>query len=289
MPSYLPTILASHRVSAAADTRSRAALEAAMTGLPPARGFARAIVERSRTQGMAVIAEVKRRSPSKGELDPGLDPSRVAPAYEAGGASCLSVLTDREYFGGSPDDLRAAREACTVPVLRKDFTVVPADVYDARAMGADAVLLIVAALDGPLLRACLEVAGAVGIDALVEVHSAPELDAALAAGATLIGVNQRDLETFEVDRELACALRGSIPDGVATVAESGIRDGGDVAALRAAGFDAVLVGETLVRARDRSTAVEDLVAAGRGSRRAAVATGSTTAMPGTGGDGGRGA
>jgi len=272
MPAYLPAILASHRAMAAADTRSRAELAAAVAGLAPPRGFRRAIEARSRAGGIAVIAEVKRRSPSKGELDPGLDPSKVAPAYEAGGATCLSVLTDREFFGGSPDDLRAAREACSVPVLRKDFTVTPADVYDARAMGADAVLLIVAALDGPLLRECLEEAGDIGIDALVEVHSAPELDTALAVGATLVGVNQRDLETFEVDRHLARALRTTIPDHVVTVAESGIRDGSDVAALRAAGFDAVLVGETFVRSVDRAVAVADLVEAGRG-RREPVAAG----------------
>lgn len=280
MPAYLPAILASHRAMATADTRSRTALEAAVAGLAPARGFRRAIATRSLAEGIAVIAEVKRRSPSKGVLDPGLDPAQVAPAYEAGGATCLSVLTDREFFGGSPDDLRVAREACSVPVLRKDFTVTPADVYDARAMGADAVLLIVAALDEPLLRQCLEVAGEIGIDALVEVHSARELDAALSAGATLVGVNQRDLETFEVDQDLARELRGAIPSHVVTVAESGIRDESDVAALRAVGFDAVLVGETFVRSADRAVAVADLVEAGRG-RREPVTASSVAVEPGS--------
>jgi len=280
MPAYLPAILASHRAVASADTRSRPELEAAVAGLAPTRGFRRAIEDRSLTGGIAVIAEVKRRSPSKGELDPGLDPAQVAPAYEAGGATCLSVLTDREFFGGSPEDLRTAREACRLPVLRKDFTVTPADVYDARAMGADAVLLIVAALDDTLLRQCVEVAGDIGIDALVEVHSVGELDTALAAGATFVGVNQRDLETFEVDRDLARRLRSAMPGHVVTVAESGIRGASDVAALRAAGYDAVLVGETFVRAADRTAAVAELLEAGR-SRREPTANGRAEAGRGT--------
>ena len=198
---------------------------------------------------MAVIAEVKRRSPSKGPLAPDLDPVDVATAYAAGGAACLSVLTDRDYFGGSPTDLLAARSAAGLPVLRKDFTVTVADVDDARLMGADAVLLIVAALERRASCADFAAAAAeVGLDALVEVHDEPELDRALAAGATLVGVNQRDLATFAVDGERAERLVAAIPADVVAVAESGIGGPEDAARLAGAGYQAVLVGETLVRA-----------------------------------------
>jgi indole-3-glycerol phosphate synthase len=210
---------------------------------------------------MAVISEIKRRSPSRGDLDLLLDPARVAAEYEAGGATCLSVLTDHAFFGGGPDDLRAARAACSLPVLRKDFTVSPLDVCDARSMGADAVLLIAAVLDDEQLASFIQLAGSLSLTALVEVHDKDELDRALGAGATVIGVNQRDLRTFEVDRRRAVALAAEIPDGVVAVAESGISDAGDVAALAAAGYHAVLVGETLVRAGDRRAAVAGLLGA----------------------------
>ncbi len=183
----------------------------------------------------------------------------VAADYEAGGAACLSVLTDQEFFGGSPADLRAARSACALPVLRKDFTVGALDVCDARAMGADAVLLIVAALDDTELASLLELARIPRLDALVEVHDDAELDRALAAGADLVGVNQRDLRTFEVDHERALRLASRLPDGIVAVAESGIRDAGDVRRLAAAGYDAVLVGETLVGASDREAAVSGML------------------------------
>ena len=208
---------------------------------------------------MAVISEIKRRSPSKGDLDPDLDPAAVAADYEAGGAACLSVLTDRDFFGGCVEDLVAARSACSLPVLRKDFTVSALDVCDARTMGADAVLLIVAALSDGELRSFLALAEQLALTALVEVHDEPELERALAAGARVVGVNQRDLRTFEVDRERALALAGSIPTDVVAVAESGIRDADDVAALAGAGFQAVLVGETLVRSANRRSAIGDLL------------------------------
>ncbi|HEX3946741.1 MAG TPA: indole-3-glycerol-phosphate synthase, partial [Acidimicrobiales bacterium] len=207
------------------------------------------------TGGLAVVAEVKRRSPSKGDLAPGLDPAEVAAAYAAGGASCLSVLTDRDYFGGSPDDLVAARAAVGLPVLRKDFTVGAADVCDARLMGADAVLLIVAALDQRELTELAALADRLGLDALVEVHDRAELDRALDAGARLVGVNQRDLATFAVDPARAEQLAAAIPDGVVAVAESGVGGPIDAARLAGAGYQAVLVGETLVRAPDRAAAV----------------------------------
>jgi indole-3-glycerol phosphate synthase len=257
MPTYLTEIVAAHRKAAAADDRDVAGLRLAAADRPPARGFAAALATAA-TGGVAVIAEVKRRSPSKGPLAPDLDPVDVATAYAAGGATCLSVLTDREYFGGSPTDLLAARSAAGLPVLRKDFTVTVADVYDARLMGADAVLLIVAALSDRELADFAAAAADVGLDALVEVHDEPELDRALAAGATLVGVNQRDLATFTVDGERAERLAAAIPADVVAVAESGIGGPEDAARLAGAGYQAVLVGETLVRADDRAAAVAAL-------------------------------
>jgi indole-3-glycerol phosphate synthase len=205
---------------------------------------------------------VKRRSPSKGDLAADLDPAALAQAYEQGGATCLSVLTDAEFFGGSPDDLRAARAATRLPVLRKDFTVSPADVCDARIIGADAVLLIAAALDDDELADLHTLALDIGLDALVEVHDEAELDRALAAGAHLVGVNQRDLVTFEVDDERAVRVGAAIPPTVVRVAESGVRGPDDAAALADAGFDAVLVGELLVTSGDPAAAVE-LLRSGR--------------------------
>jgi indole-3-glycerol phosphate synthase len=254
MPSYLADILASHRARARDDRRDPDELAARALALPAARDFAGAL----RGEGISVIAEVKRRSPSKGDLDPDLQPELVAKEYEAGGAACLSVLTDTEYFGGSVTDLRAARDASGLPVLRKDFTVQEADVVDARLMGADAVLLIAAALDDGELGRYQARADALGLAALVEVHDEAELDRALGAGARLVGVNQRDLRTFAVDHDRALALGARIPSHVVAVAESGIRDGEDARRLADAGYDAVLVGETLVRAADRSGALRAL-------------------------------
>ncbi|MEZ5167215.1 MAG: indole-3-glycerol phosphate synthase TrpC [Acidimicrobiales bacterium] len=189
---------------------------------------------------------------------PDLDPGDLARAYAAGGATCLSVLTDVEWFGGSVDDLRAARAAVELPVLRKDFTVHPHDVLDARLMGADCVLLIAAALDDHELAALHGLARSVGLDALVEIHDERELERALAVDADLIGVNQRDLVTFEVDTARAARVGAAIPPGVVRVAESGIRERADVVRLGEAGFQAVLVGESLVRHGDPARAVRQL-------------------------------
>ncbi len=257
MAGYLADIVDHHRRAAAVDGRDLRALarraEAATGSL---RDFAGAVRSAGGTTGLpAVIAEVKRRSPSKGVLAPDLDPRLLAQSYERGGAACLSVLTDEAYFGGSPDDLRAARAACALPVLRKDFTVCEADVYDARLMGADALLLIVAALSDAELRRLRELAGSLGLEALVEVHDEAELARALDAGTTLVGVNQRDLRTFEVDSERAVRVRALVPPGLATVAESGITSPADLCRLGAAGFDAVLVGEALVISRDPQAAL----------------------------------
>lgn len=263
MTAYLDTIIAAHRADADGDGRDveEAVERAADCG--PVRPFDQAIRSVAADRGMAVIAEIKRRSPSKGDLDPTLDPATVAADYQIGGAACLSVLTDREFFGGSPDDLRAARSACSLPVLRKDFTVSALDVCDARMMGADAILLIVAALSDHELASFLDVAHRCSLTALVEVHDATELSRALDAGAGVVGVNQRDLHTFEVDEQRAVELAAHIPAGVLAVAESGIRGGPDVRRLAGAGYQAVLVGETLVRAGDRRSAVEALVGPGR--------------------------
>jgi indole-3-glycerol phosphate synthase len=252
--SVLDRIVAAHRRAAAGDTRTLDELERAALAGRPVRPFRAALA----APGMGVIAEIKRRSPSKGDLAPDLVPALLAKAYADGGADCLSVLTDVEFFGALGDDLAEARAACDLPVLRKDFTVAEADVYDARAMGADAVLLIVAALSQAELSALRLLAHQLDMAALVEVHDTEELERALDAGAKLVGVNQRDLHTFEVDQARAERLAQAMPRGVVKVAESGIRDAGDVSRLAACGYDAVLVGETLVTSADPSNAVRML-------------------------------
>ncbi len=264
MPAYLDSILAAHRADAAKDHRDLDAAVEAAEAAGPVRSFDGAIRTVSARDGMAVISEVKRRSPSKGDLDPDLDPAAVAAEYEAGGAACLSVLTDHEFFGGSAADLGSARSACSLPVLRKDFTVSALDVCDARSMGADAVLLIVAALTDRELESLLLLADRLSLTALVEVHDEPELRRALRAGARMIGVNQRDLRTFEVDRDRGLALGASIPADVVAVAESGIANADDVASLAGAGYRAVLVGEALIRSPDRRAAIGELLGTGTG-------------------------
>lgn len=255
--TYLDAILRAHRAAAAADGRSVDALLDEARACPAPRGFADAL-----RGGFSVIAELKRRSPSKGAIDPDLDPAQLASAYARGGAAALSVLTDVDHFGGSVDDLVAARAAASLPVLRKDFTVSAADVCDARIMGADAVLLIVAALDDSELARFHMLARELGLDALVEVHDEAELERALAVDARLVGVNQRDLVTFAVDTERAVRVAPLIPEGVVRVAESGIGGPDDAAPLAAAGYDAVLVGESLVRSADPAAAVAALRAVG---------------------------
>lgn len=259
MATYLDRILTAHRSRAAVDPRSVETLLDAISGAPRPRGFRAALAA---ADGLGVIAEVKRRSPSKGALAPDLDPTTLAGDYAAGGATCLSVLTDEDFFGGSVQDLVAARAAVDIPVLRKDFTVAEQDVLDARRMGADAVLLIAAALDDEELRAFHDLAVEVGLDALVEIHDEPELERALAVGATLVGVNQRDLVTFEVDTDRAVRMAPLMPEGVVRVAESGVRGPDDAARLAEAGYHAVLVGESLVTAGDPRHGVAALRAVG---------------------------
>lgn len=220
----------------------------------PARDFEGALV----APGLSVIAEVKRASPSRGLIDAALDPAVQARRYEEGAAAAISVLTEPDHFRGTPDDLVAARGAVSVPVLRKDFTLHPVHVWEARAIGADAILLIVAVLDDPTLQDLLSVAQEAGLAALVEVHDEAEVERAVAAGASTIGVNNRDLATFEVDLGTAERLATLLPDTAVKVAESGIHGSADARRAIDAGYDAVLVGEHLVRSGDPAEAIRRL-------------------------------
>jgi indole-3-glycerol phosphate synthase len=257
LPTYLDAILQHHRNRAALDTRPLDDLINRAISMEPVRGFAEHI-RRESLDRLAVIAEIKRRSPSKGDLNADLDPTSLARIYESAGAVCMSVLTDEPHFGGSAADLRAARDAVSLPVIRKDFTVSERDVCDARLMGADAVLLIAAALSVEELSRFHELAVQIGIDALVEIHDERELEHALGAGAVLVGVNQRDLVTFQVDHERAVRMGGVIPSSVVRIAESGVRGPEDARSLRGAGYDAVLVGETLVTSPDPARSLREL-------------------------------
>jgi indole-3-glycerol phosphate synthase len=234
---------------------SRSALLRSDAGKADApRGFLRAL----RLRPNAIIAEIKRASPSRGVLTADFEPSAIARAYEMGGADAVSVLTDRHFFQGSPEDLRAARASVACPVLRKDFVISEEQVYEARSIGADAILLIVRILDRRTLRACREVAESLGMDALVEVHTVAEAEQAVDAGARMIGANNRDLDTFDVDLRTSDRLRQAIPGGILAVSESGIRTPSDAQRLFALGYDAILVGEGLIRADDRGEAVRAL-------------------------------
>jgi indole-3-glycerol phosphate synthase len=224
------------------------------------KGSTRGFVEAIRSEGMCVIAEFKRASPSKGPIDPDADPARIAEQYQIGGARALSVLTEPYFFSGSLADLSRARGACELPVLRKDFLIDPYQVAQARVAGADAILLIVDAFtDRGLFREMAVMAAEYRLPALVEIHHPSELDLAFEAEPALIGVNQRNLRTFEVDGGLAIRLRGMIPAEVALVAESGISDRAQVQALEEAGVDAVLVGESLMRSPDPAAAISELL------------------------------
>ncbi len=263
MATYLDRIGAWHRDAAASDRRDLKGLAAKARAAPPPRDFTAALIaheaKSSDKPTIALVAEIKRRSPSKGDIAPDLDPAEVALAYASGGASCLSVLTDGPHFGGSAEDLELARAAVGLPVLRKDFTVSAADVYDARIMGADAVLLIVALLNRSELAELYQLAGDLDLAALVEVHDEEELEVALGIGARLVGVNQRDLHSFAVDRARAERVARRVPAGVLKIAESGVESAADVAALAQAGFEGVLVGEALLRSHDRRAVIGELL------------------------------
>jgi indole-3-glycerol phosphate synthase len=209
--------------------------------------------------GMSLISELKRASPSRGPIQPDADAAEVVSAYERAGASACSILTEPEYFGGSLADLEAARAATRLPLLRKDFIVDRYQLLEARAAGADAALLIVAAMGVPELRHLIEEADRIGLDALVEVHDEREVGAALEAGARIVGINNRNLKTLDVDIETAHRLRRGLPAEVVAVAESGITTRHDVERLEEAGVDAILVGETLMRAGDPAATVAELL------------------------------
>jgi indole-3-glycerol phosphate synthase len=224
-----------------------ASIEALARRREPARDFLGVLAE----PGTSVIAEVKRASPSRGPIDTGLDPTALALEYGRGGAAAISVLTEPLHFRGSLEDLSAVRRVVEVPVLRKDFLVDPVQIWEARAAGADAVLLIVAALDDARLADLLVVTHATGMESLVEVHTEAEIERARAAGARVLGVNNRDLKTFEIDLSTAERLAPLVVGETVSVAESGIWTQADARRMRSAGYDAVLVGESLVRAPDR--------------------------------------
>ena len=254
---YLDKIVQSHREVASRDQRNLDDLVAQARALSSTRGFGERLVQGSR-ENLCVIAEIKRKSPSKGVLRANLDAVHIASLYEQGGASCLSVLTDEQFFGGSVEDLQIARASTSLPVIRKDFTVSEFDVVDARLMGADCVLLIAAALTDDELSRFHDLAVHIGLDVLVETHDERELECALNVGATIVGVNQRDLITFEVDHARAERMASLIPPTVVRVAESGVRNADDARRLRDAGYDAVLVGESIVTASDPVATVRDL-------------------------------
>jgi indole-3-glycerol phosphate synthase len=254
---YLDEILAQHREVASRDSRSLSGLIEATRTISNSRGFAKRLIEDSKN-ALSVIAEIKRRSPSRGLLSHDLDPKVVAQQYKDAGASCISVLTDSDFFGGSVDDLKSARGAVDLPVLRKDFTVSLNDICDAKLMNADCILLIVAALNKVELAEFHNFALELGLDVLVEIHDEPELDLALEVGAKMIGVNQRNLRTFEVDQQRAVRIAKKIPGSVVRVAESGVRTRDDALQLRDAGYHAVLVGETLVTSKNIAMTLNEL-------------------------------
>ena len=257
IPTILQRILTTKRgeVSERQVATPLERLREALPDAPPARDFRGALA----TDGLSLIAEFKRASPSKGVIREGAEPAGVARLYEAAGARAMSVLTDGPYFQGSDDDLRAARGAVSLPVLRKDFAISEYQIAEARALGADAVLLIVAALSDAELAGLMEAAAGLGLAALVETHTAGEVDRAVALGAEIIGINNRDLHTFETTLDTTLALRDRVPPGRVVVSESGIFTGKDTARLRDAGVDAILVGESLMRSEDIAANIRDLL------------------------------
>jgi len=259
-PDVLRRILA-RKSEEVAERRARlpeAELRARLPEAPPVRGFHEALAARVRQGEPAVIAEIKKASPSKGVLRPDFDPEAIARAYAENGAACLSVLTDVDFFQGADEYLVRARAASGLPVLRKDFTIDPYQVLEARVLGADCILLIAAALDDARLRELTELARTLGMDVLLEVHDAGELERALAVPAPLVGINNRDLRTFEVRLETTLDLLPHVPDDRLLVTESGILERGDVERMRAAGVHAFLVGEAFMRAPDPGAALRAL-------------------------------
>ena len=262
MSTILDTILARKRDEVAARRQqvSQFELKARAASAPPVRGFADAIAGKIAAGLPAVIAEVKKASPSKGVIRAEFDPAAIARSYQVGGAACLSVLTDVDFFQGSDAFLQQARAACTLPVLRKDFIVDAYQVYEARALGADCVLLIAAALDDVQLSEYAFIADALGMDVLVEVHDLDELERALPVPARLLGINNRNLKTFEVALQTTLDLQHAVPADRVLVTESGIFAPADVARMRNADVHAFLVGEAFMRQPDPGAALRELFA-----------------------------
>lgn len=265
MASALDAILVRKREEVAARKagQSLAELDARARDRAPPRGFADALAAIAQTGDNALICELKRKSPSAGEILPGADPAAIARQYEAGGAACLSVLTDGPAFGGSLDDLEAIVSAVSLPLLRKDFMIDTWQVAEARAHGADAILVIMAAVGDAMAASLIASASAYGMDVLVEVHDGGELSRALALPAALIGINNRDLKAMTTDLSVTEALAPRLPADRELVSESGVRTVSDIVRLRKAGAKRFLVGESLMKRTDREHAVAELRHAGR--------------------------
>ena len=263
LPGILAEIVRTKRAELGALHNRASDLEAALEHAPPVRDFRAAISDPAR---VSLIAECKRRSPGAGPIRPDLEPAELTRSYEMSGAAALSVLTDEPYFGGSNRDLIQIRGATAIPILRKDFTLDALHVLEARGVGADAVLLIVRILSDDSLRGLLRHVEALGMHALVETHDAYDLDRALEAGAKVIGINNRDLATFTTDLDVTLRLLEQISGDAVVVSESGIRDAADVSRLGQGGVDAVLVGETLLRAKDPGAAAAELCRVARVER-----------------------
>lgn len=243
-----------------AQKTSLRALSTQVEELAPTRGFAAAIQHKVEAGGTAVIAEIKKASPSKGVIRENFDPADIARSYAEHGATCLSVLTDEKYFQGHSDYLQAARAACSLPVLRKDFMVDPYQVYEARLMGADAILLIAAALGDPMMHDLEQAATALGLDVLVEVHNQEELERALQLRTPLLGINNRNLRTFETSLETTLGMLSQIPKDRIVISESGIHTPADISRLRKNGVNAYLIGEAFMREQDPGAALAALIA-----------------------------
>lgn len=259
-PTILKTIVSRKWEEVAALKRrvSLADLEDLQQQQTPVRDFEGAIVSRCQRQEAAVIAEVKKASPSKGVIRENFSPAEIAHSYASGGAACLSVLTDVDFFQGHDDYLRQARGACDIPVLRKDFTVDPVQIAEARAIGADAILLIAAVLDDAELQDLFAVATAYQLHSLIEVHNGQELERALKLGASMLGINNRDLHTFNTDLNTTIRLLSEVPEGVSVVTESGIHSRADVSLMRSKGVHGFLIGEAFMREPDPGLALRAL-------------------------------
>ena len=260
-PDVLQKILARKQVEIA-ERLTRNSLEALrekIADYPPTRGFTQALQTKQHQRQTAVIAEIKKASPSKGLIRPNFDPVAIARSYETGGATCLSVLTDRDFFQGDESYLVAARDACQLPVLRKDFMVDPYQIYEARAIGADCVLLIVSALTEANLHNLYELSLNLGLDVLIEVHDDKELKTALVLNPPMIGINNRNLRTFEARLDTTIELKQTIPDNILIVTESGIHTSADIQFMRNNNIHTFLIGEAFMRAEDPGQQLRDLI------------------------------